>query len=59
MNQPKDESGFVISDKDLLSGVHRFPHEAMATVFEVFICDMEEKLAQQAAFHAFELVDRL
>jgi len=59
MNQPKDESGFVVRDKDLLSGVHRFSHEAMATVFEVFIYDMEEKLAQQAAWNAFERVDRL
>jgi len=54
-----DESGFLLSRDDLLTGVHRFSHEAMATVFEVFIYDMDEKLARQAAWNAFERVDRL
>jgi thiamine biosynthesis lipoprotein len=54
-----DETGFLLSREDLLAGVHQFSHEAMATVFEVFIYDLDEKLAQQAAWNAFERVDRL
>jgi FAD:protein FMN transferase len=59
MKKKTDETGFLLSRDDLLEGVHRFSHEAMATVFEVFIYDMDEKLAQQAAWNAFERVDRL
>ena len=59
MKKKTDETGFILSREDLLAGVHRFSHEAMATVFEVFIYDLDEKLAQQAAWNAFERVDRL
>ncbi len=40
-------------------GVHRFAHEAMATVFEVFIAEKTEAYARQAARAAFDEVDRL
>ena len=39
--------------------VHRFAHEAMATVFEIFVADREESYAGQAARAAFDEVDRL
>lgn len=39
--------------------VHRFAHEAMATVFEVFIAGKDEAYAGQAARAAFDEVDRL
>jgi thiamine biosynthesis lipoprotein len=39
--------------------VHRFAHEAMATVFEVRCTHDDLRYARQAAFAAFELVDRL
>jgi thiamine biosynthesis lipoprotein len=39
--------------------VPRFTHEAMATVFEVFIAGMDEAYAGQAARAAFDEVDRL
>ncbi|TFG55102.1 MAG: FAD:protein FMN transferase [Candidatus Aminicenantes bacterium] len=39
--------------------VHRFAHEAMATVFEVFIAGKAEAYARQAARAAFDEVDRL
>jgi len=39
--------------------VHRFAHEAMATVFEAFIAGKEEAYAGQAARAAFDEIDRL
>lgn len=42
-----------------LRGVFRFSHEAMATVFEVFVAHDNREYAAQAAHAAFELVDRL
>jgi thiamine biosynthesis lipoprotein len=39
--------------------VHRFAHEAMATVFEVFIAGKAEAYARQAARAAFDEIDRL
>jgi thiamine biosynthesis lipoprotein len=39
--------------------VHRFAHEAMATVFEIFIKGKDETYAGQAARAAFDEVDRL
>jgi FAD:protein FMN transferase len=41
------------------SGVHRFSHEAMATVFEVHCAHPDLRYARQAADAAFDLVDRL
>jgi thiamine biosynthesis lipoprotein len=41
------------------SAVHRFAHEAMATVFEAFIAGREKEYAGQAARAAFAEVDRL
>lgn len=38
---------------------HRFSHEAMATVFEVLIYGRQAEYAQQAAWAAFDEVDRL
>ena len=39
--------------------VHRFAHEAMATVFEAFIAGKDEAYAGQAARAAFDEIDRL
>jgi thiamine biosynthesis lipoprotein len=39
--------------------VHRFAHEAMATVFEVFIAGKDEAYAGQAARAAFDEIDRI
>jgi thiamine biosynthesis lipoprotein len=39
--------------------VHRFAHEAMATVFEVLCAHDDAGYARQAAHAAFDLVDRL
>ena len=39
--------------------VHRFSHEAMATIFEIYAFHADRQYAAQAAQSAFELVDRL
>lgn len=44
---------------DLLSKTHRFPHEAMATTFEIFILHDDARYAHQAAWEAFKLLDKL
>ena len=44
---------------DLLSRTQRFRHEAMATVYEVFILHDDAHYAHQAAWEAFRLLDRL
>jgi FAD:protein FMN transferase len=40
-------------------GLHRFAHQAMATVFEVHCAHEDQGYARQAAHAAFDLVDRL
>jgi thiamine biosynthesis lipoprotein len=42
-----------------LSSVHRFPHQAMGTFFEIFIAGEDEPYAGQAARAAFHEIDRL
>lgn len=39
--------------------LHRFPHRAMATLFEVICVHQDREYARQAAEAAFDLVDRL
>lgn len=39
--------------------VHRFAHEAMATVFEAFVAGREKVYAGQAALAAFDEIDRI
>ncbi|MHB8055457.1 MAG: FAD:protein FMN transferase, partial [Candidatus Aminicenantales bacterium] len=40
-------------------GVSRFAHEAMTTIFEIFISDPDGEYAGQAAQAAFQEIDRL
>lgn len=42
-----------------LRGIHRFSHEAMATVYEVYTSHADRRYAAQAAQACFDLVDRL
>lgn len=53
------DGGLAIESTGGLAGVRRFSHEAMATVFEVFLVHDDGQYAAQAAHAAFELVDRL
>jgi thiamine biosynthesis lipoprotein len=40
-------------------GAHRFAHQAMATEFEIFCVHPDGEYAQQAAWAAFDLLDRM
>ena len=44
---------------DSISGIHRFSHQAMAATFEIFIQHDDARYAQQAAWQAFDELDRL
>jgi len=44
---------------DLIPGTHRFSHAAMATTFEILILHEDARYAHQAAWEAFEELDRL
>ncbi|MFC1636364.1 FAD:protein FMN transferase [Planctomycetota bacterium] len=59
MTEQPQEPCFVRADCASISGMKRFSHEAMATIFEVIIIHEEERYAAQAAAAAFEEVDRL
>lgn len=59
MNQPEQETCFVRSDCQSISGLKRYCHEAMATTYEIIIVEDDEKYARQAAAAAFDEVDRL
>jgi thiamine biosynthesis lipoprotein len=53
------DGGVAIGGQRRLQGVHRFSHEAMATVFEVYAVHRDERYAAQAAQAAFAVADRL
>jgi len=53
------DGGLGIDQPRALANLHRFSHEAMATVFEVYVVHSDDAYAAQAARAAFDLVDRL
>lgn len=53
------DGGLGIDQPRALANLHRFSHEAMATVFEVYIVHADGAYSAQAARAAFDLVDRL
>ncbi len=53
------DGGLGIEAPHALGDVRRFSHEAMATVFEVYVVHADERYAAQAAQAAFDLTDRL
>jgi len=59
MTQPESEICYLKSDWDSISGIHRFPHQAMATTFEIFIAHEDAQYAQQAAWEAFDELDNI
>jgi len=59
MTEPHQETCFVNSNRELIAGIKRFSHEAMATTFELLIIHEDERYAAQAAVAAFDEVDRL
>jgi len=59
MTQSQPDINIVGSTLDSISGAHRFSHEAMATAFEVIIIHKDARYAQQAAWAAFDELDKL
>jgi len=61
MTQPQGEPHFVKSDWSAFggTGIRRFSYEAMATTFEVIILHEDARYAEQAAWAAFDKLDRL
>ena len=53
------DGGIVNSSSDWMEGLHCFSHDAMATVFEIRVLHPEPSYAEQAAWAAFEELDRL
>lgn len=59
MNAPLDPSGVSAHTVGSLRNAHHFAHEAMATVFELYIATDDSEYARQAGQEAFQEVDRL
>ncbi len=59
MAETQPEIRFVSSNCDAIEGVHRFSHQAMATTFEIFALHPDKRYAEQAAWAAFDELDRL
>ena len=59
MPKPEPNTHFLKSGWDLISGTHRFSHEAMAATFEVIISHEDARYARHAAQAAFDELDRL
>ena len=52
-----DKNSVIRTESKELPHVHRFGHEAMATVYEIFVQHPERDYARQAAMAAFEELD--
>jgi len=59
MNRPAGPHPALHIDARERSTIHRFSHDAMATVFEVHVVHPDARYAAQGAQAAFDLVDRL
>src|SRR5690349_20651917 len=55
----ESEAAVHLEQPSGLRGVHRFSHDAMATVYEVYTAHADARYAAQAAQACFELLDRL
>jgi thiamine biosynthesis lipoprotein len=56
---PTLDGGLGIDHANALADVRRFSHEAMATVYELYIVSRDQAYASQAARAAFDLIDKL
>ena len=59
MTRPRPDTFLVKGNWDSICQVRRFSHQAMATTFEIFIQHEDGRYAQQAAWQAFDELDRL
>jgi len=59
-NRPQElEQSFVTADWSAVRNIHRFPHRAMATTFEIIVQHEDKTYAQQASKAAFDELDRM
>lgn len=58
-NEPSGRAAITPGETGPVTGVHRFSHAAMATLFEIRCVHADRAYAGQAAQAAFQLVDRL
>ncbi len=59
MTETQSDTGFAAGDWRSIPNLKRFSHEAMATVFDIFIVHEDRTYAEQAAWAAFDECDRL
>jgi len=59
MAESSSDCGSVGGGWDSIPGLKRFSHNAMAAVFDVFISYQDSRYAEQAAWAAFDELDRL
>jgi thiamine biosynthesis lipoprotein len=59
MNKDKEQIRPIKNSPSLIPGMKHFSREAMATTFEIFIVEEDEKYANQAANTAFSELERL
>jgi len=59
MAQPQPDINIVKNTLDSISDARHFSHEAMATTFEIIILHKDTPYAKQAAWAAFDELDRL
>lgn len=59
MNQAIQNINNVTSARSAIPDMHRFAHQAMATIYEIFIVNEDAGYAQQVAQEAFGELDRL
>lgn len=59
MNQALQNINIGTSARSAIPDMHRFAHQAMATIYEIFVVNEDAGYAQQAAEEAFAELDRL
>ena len=59
MNHASQNSQIITGPWKTIPGIHQNSYEAMATVFEIYIIHEDTRYAQQAAWQAFEELNRL
>jgi len=59
MTEPQSEVCYLKGNWDSISGIHHYGHKAMATTFGIFIAHEDAQYAKQAAWEAFQELDRL
>jgi uncharacterized protein (TIGR03663 family) len=57
--RPPAEISIEAEDRDVLSGVSRYSHDAMATTFEIMVAHEDVRYARKATLAAFDLLDKL